>query len=289
MAEERSNDCMPLDLSMKGKATPSTSSDRTQGASSTLGAYNTISDDALRYQGNRPHTPTTDETCSVDGVTDNGSTSCQPLKSFRNIDEAMTSTYRAGMEEASANSEEGVTNAPRTGRRGQRELCAVCGNFSSKREALHGYAKERTDDAAHICKACDQSSVKVSKFVEHCRNRTDKNHKCETCGKEFNRAYHLVRHYRTHTDERPYKCKTCDKSFRQSHHLDYHERTHTDERPYQCQVCNKSFRQSCHLDDHKRQHTGEKPYICRSCGKSYTRAANLRKHEHAHAEEKCKI
>ncbi|XP_072141455.1 uncharacterized protein [Dermacentor andersoni] len=314
MAEERSNEYMPLDLSMKGKATPSRSSDRTQDASSTLGAYNTISDDALRYQGNRPHTPTTDETSSVDGVTDNGSTSCQPLKSIRNTDEVMTSTYRAGMEEASANSEEGVTNAPRTGRRGQRELCAVCGNFSSKREALHGYAKERTDDTAHICKACDQSSVKVSKFVEHCRNRTDKNHKCETCGKEFNRAYHLAQHYRTHTDERPYKCKTCDKSFRQSSHLHdhklthtderphkcqmcnksfrrsgnlaYHERTHTGERPHQCQVCNRSFRQSSHLDDHERTHTGERPHQCQVCNKSFRQSSHLDRHKRQHTGEK---
>ncbi|XP_072141367.1 uncharacterized protein [Dermacentor andersoni] len=68
MAEESSNEYMPLDLSMKGKATPSTSSDCSQGASSTLGAYRTISDDALHYPGNTQHTPTTDETCNVDGM-----------------------------------------------------------------------------------------------------------------------------------------------------------------------------------------------------------------------------
>ncbi|XP_072141780.1 uncharacterized protein [Dermacentor andersoni] len=313
MAEESSNEYTPLDLSMKGKATPSTSRDGTQDASSTLGAYNTISEDALRYQGNRQHTPTTDETCSVDGVTDNGGTSWQPLASISNIDKAMPSTYRAGMEQASANSEDSVTNAPRTGRREQRELCAVCGNVSSKHEALHGHAKEHTDDTAHICKACNQSSVQVCKFVEHCRNRNDKNHKCETCGKQFHRAY-LVEHYRTHTDERPYKCKTCDKSFRQSNHLDehkrthtderrhkcqicnksfrqsghlaYHERTHTGERPYQCQVCNKSFRQSNHLDDHGRTHTGERPYQCQVCNKSFRQSGHLDHHKRQHTGEK---
>ncbi|XP_070382447.1 uncharacterized protein [Dermacentor albipictus] len=68
MAEESSNECMPLDLSMKAEATQRTSRDGTQGASSTLGAYRTISDDALRYPGNTQHTPTTDETCNVDGM-----------------------------------------------------------------------------------------------------------------------------------------------------------------------------------------------------------------------------
>ncbi|XP_072142045.1 uncharacterized protein [Dermacentor andersoni] len=314
MAEQSSNEYTPLDLSMKDKASPSTSRDGTQDASSTFSAYTTIWANALRYQGYTQHMPMTFEACNVAGITDNGSSSCQHLGSIRRTDKAVPSTIRAGMEQASANIEDAATNAPGTGGREQRELCGVCGNACSRLDALHVHAKEPTDDAAHICKACDQSSVKKPNFVEHCRNRTDKKHKCETCGKQFRRADYLVIHYRTHTDERPYKCKICDKSFRQYNHLDQHKRTHTDERPYKCQICNKSFRapghldnhkrthtderpykcqmcdksyrQSNHLDRHKREHTGEKPYICKTCGKSYTREATLRKHEPAHAQEK---
>ncbi|XP_065308628.2 uncharacterized protein [Dermacentor albipictus] len=94
---------------MKGEGTPSTSRDGTQGASSTLGAYRTIADDALRKQGNTEHTPMTDETCNVDGAPDNGNRSCQPLGSIRSIDNVRPSTSRAGMEEASANFEDGGT------------------------------------------------------------------------------------------------------------------------------------------------------------------------------------
>nr|XP_054920760.1 zinc finger protein 567-like [Dermacentor andersoni] len=177
-------------------------------------------------------------------------------------------------------------NAPGTGGREERELCCVCGNVSSRRDDLHGRAKERTEDTAHICKACDQWSVNKSKFVEHSRNLTEKKHKCETCGKQFRRAHHLAQHYRTHTDERPYKCNMCDKSFRQSGHLDNHKRTHTDERPYKCEICNKSFQRSCFLEEHKRTHTGEKPYICKTCGKSFAQASSLRRHKHVHAEVK---
>ncbi|XP_072141703.1 uncharacterized protein [Dermacentor andersoni] len=229
MAEESSNECMPLDLSMNAEAIPSTSRDGTQGASCPLGSCTTISDDALRYQRNKPHTPLTDETCNVDGVTHNDSTICQTLGSIRSIDKAGPSTSRAGMEEESGHFEDGATNAPGTGGREERELCCVCGNVSSRRDDLHGRAKERTEDTAHICKACDQWSVNKSKFVEHSRNLTEKKHKCKTCGKQFRRAHHLAQHYRTHTDERPYKCNMCDKSFRQSGHLDNHKRTHTDE------------------------------------------------------------
>nr|XP_054930635.1 uncharacterized protein LOC129386579 [Dermacentor andersoni] len=107
MAEESSSEYTPLDLSMKDKATPSTSCDGTQDGSTTSGAYNTISDDTLQYQRNTQHTPTTDETCNVDGVNDNGSTKCQHLGSVRSIDNTKPSTSRASMEEASANSEDG--------------------------------------------------------------------------------------------------------------------------------------------------------------------------------------
>ncbi|XP_075558579.1 uncharacterized protein LOC142590171 [Dermacentor variabilis] len=168
----------------------------------------------------------------------------------------VASTSYARMEESSDIFGRYARNATGTGGMEQQELSVACANVSSRQEALHGHANEHTSDTAHTCRACDQSSVKVYKFVEHCRNRTGKKHKCKTCDKLFNRADSLARHYRTHTDERPHKCKICD----------------------------KSFRQSAHLDKHKRIHTGEKPYLCKICGKSFTRAENLRNHQYTHAE-----
>ncbi|XP_070382230.1 zinc finger and SCAN domain-containing protein 22-like isoform X1 [Dermacentor albipictus] len=271
---------------------PSTSRAGMEDASASFEDGATISDDALRYPGNTQHTPTTDETCNFDGATDNGRTSFQTRGSIRSIDKAMPNTSRAGAEEASATFEDGATNAPGTGEREQREFCRVCGNVCSRPDALHGHAKEHKDDTAPICKACDQSSGKMSKIVEHCRNRTDKKHKCETCGKSFRQSPHLDNHKRTHTGERPYKCKICDKSFRRSNHLDNHKRTHTDERPYKCTICEKSFRQSNHLDDHKRTHTGEKPYKCKICHKSFRQWNHLDKHKRTHTDErpyKCNI
>ncbi|XP_072144210.1 uncharacterized protein [Dermacentor andersoni] len=247
-------------------------------------------------------------------VTESGITSSLPMVSSSSVNHAQPSTSRAGMEEATAVPENIARNALGAGGTEQREMRSVCGTVSNRPDALHGHAKEQTEVTSQICKACGQSSVKMSKSVQHCRNLTGKKHKCKTCGKQFHRAGHLAEHYRTHTDERPYKCKICEKSFRnsqhlkihkrthtderphkcqicgksfrQSSHLDNHRRTHTDERPYKCQICNKSFRASGHLDNHKRVHRGAKPYISKTCGKSYTQLAALRKHEHAHAEEK---
>nr|XP_054930653.1 zinc finger protein 883-like [Dermacentor andersoni] len=350
MADERSYEYTPPEFSTTDEATASTTWDGTPGASSTLDAYNTIPDDAWKYQWITQPTPIPDGAFNVDGVTDTSITSYQQLGCVSSIDNARPNTSLAGMEEASASLEDGATicddsfedlwnalnsrtdatdvddatdsrsisyppmvsstnadpatpttihagmekatfipegtgrNATATGGRQQQELCGVCGNVSSRRDALQGHTKEHTGDTAHFCKACDHSSVKVSKSLEHYHNRNDKKHKCKTCDKLFRRADTLVKHYRTHTDERPYKCTICDKSFRQSNHLDKHKRMHTNERPYKCQICNKSFRESTHLDNHKRTHTGEKRYICKTCDKSFKRTENLRKHQCTHAE-----
>ncbi|XP_075557414.1 uncharacterized protein LOC142589515 [Dermacentor variabilis] len=317
MAEESSNEYTPLDLSMKGEATPSTSRDGTQGVSSTLGAYKTISDLYRTLQCIRRHSR---KAKSLRCVTDNGSSSCQHLGSIRSSDKAVPSPICAGMEVASANFGGGAPNAPGTAGTKQRGLCGVCGNVYSRSDALQGHAEAPTDDTAHICKACDQLSVKRSKFVDHCRNRIDKKHKCKTCGKEFHWASHLAVHYRTHTDERPYKCETCGKQFHRAdhlavhycthtderpykcetcgkqfnraHHLDDHRRTHTNERPHKCQICNKSFRRSTHLDGHNRTHTGERPYKCQVCHKSFRQSNHLDAHYRTHTDErpyKCKI
>ncbi|XP_065292451.2 zinc finger protein 22-like [Dermacentor albipictus] len=348
MANERSYEYAPPEFSTMDDATASTSCGGTMGASSTLGAYLTIPDEAWKYQWNTQPTPITDGAYNVDDITDTSITSYQQLECVSSIDNASTSL--AGMGEASASFEDGATtcddsfddlwnamnsgtdatdvnddaysgnisyppmvsstnadpatptkghagmekasfipeeterNATATGGREQQELCGVYGNVLNRRDALEGNAMEHTGDTGHFCEACDQSSVKVSNSVEHCHNRNDKKHKCKTCDKLFHRADSLVKHYRTHTGERPYKCRTCDKSFRQSSHLDKHKHTHTNERPYKCQICNKSFRWSTHLDNHKRTHTGEKRYICKTCDKSFTRAEYLRKHHCTHAE-----
>nr|XP_054930677.1 uncharacterized protein LOC129386616 [Dermacentor andersoni] len=109
MGNERSYEYTPPEFSTTDEATASTTWDGSPCASSTLGAYTTIPDDAWNYQWNTQHTPITDGTYNVDDVPDNGSTTYQQLCSTSSVDNARPSTRLAGMEEATASFENGAT------------------------------------------------------------------------------------------------------------------------------------------------------------------------------------
>lgn len=67
----------------------------------------------------------------------------------------------------------------------------------------------------------------------------NKKHKCTFpgCDRSFVRPAELLRHKRTHTNERPYVCGTCKHEFKRKDHLKSHVLIHTDEKKYSCKRC----------------------------------------------------
>ncbi|KAI8087875.1 uncharacterized protein B0P05DRAFT_530492 [Gilbertella persicaria] len=118
------------------------------------------------------------------------------------------------------------------------------------------------------------------------KTKIKKRHACTWlgCMKSFTRPSDMTRHYRIHTNDRPYQCplEFCGKRFIQRSALTVHERTHSGEKPHICKYpsCNKSFADSSALARHRRIHSQPRLYVCTEpdCSKSYIKKSHLTRH-----------
>ncbi|XP_063633018.1 transcriptional repressor CTCF-like isoform X1 [Cydia splendana] len=110
---------------------------------------------------------------------------------------------------------------------------------------------------------------------------------CTFCNYTSHRRYLLLRHMKTHSEDRPYKCKVCERGFKTMASLQNHVNMHNGVKPHVCKYCNSPFTTSGELVRHVRyRHTHEKPHKCTECDYASVELSKLRRHVRCHTGER---
>ncbi|XP_076269599.1 uncharacterized protein LOC143202184 isoform X3 [Rhynchophorus ferrugineus] len=156
---------------------------------------------------------------------------------------------------------------------------------------------EDEEIGSYPCPICNEFYDRLSLLDKHAREAHPglKVHKCNICGKEFNRPNHLKRHMTSHSDDKPHTCDICTKSFSRRDHLNQHQKFHESSGDHPCDICAKPFNKADQLAKHKAfKHgigdksavMGEKKHYCDICQKGFTTEKYRDIHMKAHNGEK---
>ncbi|XP_077501362.1 uncharacterized protein LOC144112391 [Amblyomma americanum] len=123
-----------------------------------------------------------------------------------------------------------------------------------------------------------QYNMEMHTRQKHCQSTQGISH-CTHCTYTSSRKSDIIRHERTHADNRNYVCNLCQKRFSRPDNLKVHMAIHTRDKPYECGQCGKRFRQHIHAKHHEQIiHFRRYPLHCPRCGAGAENVAKLRRH-----------
>ncbi|XP_020654580.3 flt3-interacting zinc finger protein 1 [Pogona vitticeps] len=129
--------------------------------------------------------------------------------------------------------------------------CHVCELRFSSRSSLGRHLKRqhRASPAASApqtpaprCLACGKEQSPLGHLCSAGRGRAAP-FGCGACGRHFQLASELRRHWLAHTDIKPFKCPECERDFNAASLLERHKLTHAKDRPPPCPVCAEKAQQ----------------------------------------------
>ncbi|XP_050361341.1 transcriptional repressor CTCF-like isoform X2 [Nymphalis io] len=139
--------------------------------------------------------------------------------------------------------------------------------------------QERSDDADEPVKAKSSTSKRKKCVRPHFT--------CNFCTYTSHRRYLLLRHMKSHSEERPHKCSICERGFKTIASLQNHVNMHNGVKPHVCKYCKSPFTTSGELVRHVRyRHTHEKPHKCSECDYASVELSKLRRHVRCHTGER---